>query len=840
MLDLPVREALPALRAALRDSRTAILTAPPGAGKSTLVPQALLDEPWMRDRSIVMLQPRRVAARAIAARIAAALGEALGETVGYQVRLERVGSPRTRIDVVTEGILTRRIQSDPTLADVGLIIFDEFHERSLHADLALALARRVQAALRDDLRLLIMSATLDADAISRSLGDAAPVATSTGRTFPVDVSYATTDVSIEQDPAPAVASAVRRSIGQTRGDVLAFLPGGAEIRRTQSILTDSRGAQDDAFDVVPLYGDLPFDAQQRALIRGSRRRVVLATNIAETSLTIEGVTAVVDSGLVRVARFSPSRGTSRLQTVRVSRANATQRAGRAGRLGPGMCLRLWTEITHRTLAETMPPEIEHADLTPLALDLAAWGEPDDAIQWMTAPNPGALQQARNLLRQLGALPEAGESLTAHGEELLSVGLHPRIGHLLIGGARVGQAEIAAKLAALLDSGDYRASDGADLTRAIEALTDGRDGHSARLREAAAVFERRVRHVAKGSAAFGGSPFLSEGDVGSLVALAFPERVAKRRAASRLSYVMASGRGARLKEGDALGSHEWLAIAHVDDGTGRHTESQIRLAAPVNPHALPEGAVTDRRYVAWDRDAQRVVARRERRVGELTVDSHDLVDIDETERHSALLGAVRSEGLALLGLPNKNASAGAFNSLRARITALRTWGRADFSDVDETALMSRLDEWLQPALGSARSRDDLERIDLAIALRSTMDWKRLQLVDAWAPETLTVPTGSSLRLDYASCVDGSGPVLRVRLQEVFGWTETPTVNDGRTQIVLHLLSPGYKPVQVTKDLRSFWARAYVDVRKELRARYPKHSWPEDPHTAIPIRGPKKRQ
>lgn len=815
---LPVSSALPELRTALSRERVAILTAPPGAGKSTLVPLELAREPWLGEKRIVMLEPRRLAARAVASRMAEQIGEAVGGFVGYRIRRESRVSPTTRIEVVTEGILTRSLLSQPDLAGCGLLIFDEFHERSIHADLGLALARRVQAVFRPDLRILIMSATLDEAALSRSLGDV-PIITSTGRSYPVEISYATDDLAPDRDPTPAVSAAIRRVLKAASGDVLAFLPGTSEIARVAASLQDLEGPH--ALDIRPLHGDLAIDAQQAAIQPGPRRRVVLATNIAETSLTIEGVSIVVDSGLARVSRFDSGLGLSRLDTVRIARDNAAQRAGRAGRLGPGVAWCLWTEGTQRTLAASRSPEIIDADLLPLALDLAIWGENDGAIDWITPPPAGAIAEARRILGDLGALE--GGAVTPHGRAIHQLGVHPRLGHLLIEGRRLGLGGLAADIAAIVEERDILPRDaGADLTLRLEALRGrgrGALGGLSRVRDAAREHRSRLRIEAQ--AGLG-----STEEVGRLIALAYPERVAQRRAGSTDRYRLATGRGVRLDPSDPLTHEEWLAIAHVD---ARDAEGRIFLAAPLDVAALNAEV---REVVAWDPNRGILLAQTERRIGELILDAKPLSAITDEARIGILSTAIRSEGL----LPQMLSDAA--RSLQARVLSLRAWGRSEtFPDVADEALLQELGGWLRADLLASRSRADLLGIDTAAALANLLDWNQQRALNTLAPTFIEAPTGSKVALQYSA--DGSPPVLPVRLQEIFGWIDTPLVNDDRTRVTLHLLSPARRPVQVTQDLRSFWTNTYPKVRKELRSRYPRHSWPDDPLTAAPIRGPKSR-
>lgn len=818
---LPVTEALPKLREALNRSRVVILTAPPGAGKSTLVPLELANEPWLAGLRISMLEPRRLAARTVAARMAAQRGEAVGGFVGYRIRRESKVSSSTRIEVVTEGILTRTLLAQPDLSGCGLLIFDEFHERSIHADLGLALARRAQALFRRDLRILIMSATLDEAMLSRALGGA-PVVSSAGRSFPVEISYASDDLSPDRDPVPSVSAAIRRALRTTEGDILTFLPGTSEISRVEQSLQDL--ATSEGLHLRPLHGDLAIEAQQAAILPGPGRRVVLATNIAETSLTIEGVRVVVDSGLARVSRFDSGLGLSRLSTVRIARDNADQRAGRAGRLGPGAAFRLWTESTQRALPATRAPEIVDADLLPLALDLAIWGEADEDISWITPPQTGALAEARRILRELGAM--AGDAATSHGRAIHELGVHPRIGHLLIEGRRLGIGGLAADIAALLEERDVLPREaGADLTLRVEALRGrGRGsspggGNLARVREVARDHRARLKLDARS-----GADAVEE--VGRLVALAYPERVAQRRPGSTDRYRLATGRGARLDPSDPLTHEEWLAVAHVD---ARDAEGRIFLGAALDVRDLP---AQTRDVVAWDGARGVIVAQRERRIGELVLDARPLASIDDEAKVAILATAIRAEGLLPQILSDEA------RALAARVMSLRIWGRAEeFPDVSEETLLSSLEKWLFEELRGARSKADLLRIDAVPPILQRLDWNQQRELNRLAPTFIEAPTGSRIALQYFS--DGASPVLPVRLQEIFGWLDTPTVNDGRTPVTLHLLSPARRPVQVTQDLRSFWTKTYPEVRKELRSRYPRHSWPDDPLTADPIRGPKRR-
>jgi ATP-dependent helicase HrpB len=836
LADLPVLEILPSLRAALESHRLVILTAPPGAGKSTLVPLELLREPWLKNSGIVMLQPRRLAARAVASRMAAQLSEPVGKTVGYQVRLERKISKDTRLEVVTEGILTRRLQSDPTLEGVGLVIFDEFHERSLHADTALALIREVQSALRDDLRVLVMSATLDAENLSRVLGDA-PIISSAGRAFPVEIKYAPRD---PEDATRTVVSTVRRALEDHDGDLLVFLPGAAEINRIERMLDDL-----EPVDVRPLYGDLPLEAQQAAIMPGATRRVVLATNIAETSLTIEGVRVVIDSGLARASRFDQGLGFTKLETFRITRDSADQRAGRAGRVAPGVCYRLWSESTQAGMIAQRNPEMLEADLAPFALELAAWGSSEADLEWVTPPPANAMKQARGLLANLNALEPGGigthgrTAITSHGRAMHALGTHPRLAHLLLEGKSLGFAALACDLAALLEERDPLPREaGADAMLRLEALRSWRMNQGSggantnalkRIDQLAASYRSKLEVQANSVQANQGvlEPFT----VGRLIALAYPERIAQQRTGARERYKLASGRGVKLPSQDVLSNDSWLAVAHLDAGSD---EGRIFLAAPIDPRDVQ---AESRDVIAWDARTGTLMAQREQRIGELVLDSKPLANIPEETRAKALCEAIRREGLEVLPWTDQT------RQVQARAASLRVWRHSDnladdLPDLSDIALTETLEEWLAPFLTGIRKRDDFAKLDLETALKSALTYQQAQRLETLAPSKMQVPSGSNIKLEYA--MDGGTPVLAVRLQEVFGLLETPTINEGRTSVLLHLLSPAYRPVQVTQDLRSFWQNTYPNVRKELGRRYPKHSWPEDPWTAQAVRGAVKRR
>ncbi len=828
---------LPALAAALRDGNRAVLEAPPGAGKTTRVPLALLDEPWLGGQKLVMLEPRRLAARAAARRMAQTLGERAGGTVGYRVRLDSRVSARTRIEVVTEGVLTRMLQDDPALDGVGCVVFDEFHERNLPSDLGLALALESQTALRPGLRLVVMSATLDGERVAALLaegGQPAPLVRSEGRAFPVETHYL--DRTPQGRTEDLAARAVRRAMAETDGDALVFLPGAGEIRRTEERLRE--GLPTDV-DLAPLFGALPAAEQDRAIAPSptGRRKVVLATDIAETSLTIEGVRVVVDAGLARRPRFDPASGMTRLETVRVSRASADQRRGRAGRLGPGTCHRLWTEFEHSHLAPFTPPEIAAADLAPLALELAAWGADPAALRWLDPPPEASFQQARALLRDLRALDGQGR-VTPHGRRMARLGAHPRLAHLVLRGDEMGLGATACRLAALLGERDPLRSPGrtpppADLRLRLDLLR-GRSappsvhgcsvdqGAVARAREDAKRWQRRL------------GIGLEEADAeaaGLLLALAYPERVAQRRPGSSARYRLRNGRAAALPDADALTGADFLTAAHLG-GHGR--EARIFLAAPVTAEELEEqfaDEVDEAEEVVWEAEAGRVVARRQVRLGGVVLREGPLPEPDPTAVAEALLGGIRAAGAE--ALPWSKAA----RRLRDRLGFLHALDPGAWPDVSDDALLASADDWLLPHLWGMTRLDDLRRLDLAEALLAWLPWERREEIDRLAPSHLAVPSGSRIPVDYA---EPEAPVLAVRLQEVFGLTETPRVGGGRVPVVMHLLSPAHRPAQVTRDLASFWREGYFDVRKDLRGRYPKHHWPEDPLTAEATHRAKRRR
>ena len=813
---LPVEDILPALGAALETRSSAVLVAPPGAGKTTLVPLRLLGAPWLGQGKIVMLEPRRLAARAAASRMAQTLGEKVGETVGYRVRLQSKVSARTRIEVVTEGVFTRMILADPSLEGVGAVIFDEFHERSLDADLGLALARDAQGLLRDDLRILVMSATLDGAAVARLLDDAS-VIESQGRAYPVETRYLGRDERLRLDDQ--AARAVERALAEESGGVLVFLPGQGEILRTAERLNERLRRSE--VSVAPLYGALD-PAQQDAAIAPAApgtRKVVLATSIAETSLTIEGVRVVVDCGLARVPRFDPASGLTRLATVRVSRAAADQRRGRAGRTEPGVAYRLWDEAETRALPAFADPEILDADLTGLALDLARWGARDPAdLAFLDSPPAAAFAEARALLRRLEALTEDGV-LTAHGEALSEVPLAPRLAHMVLKAGETGQAGRAALIAALVSERGLGGRD-TDLRHRLEGLLRDR---SPRARDAKALAERWARLAGRRSGAGQGAGEAL--DDGLLLAFAYPERIAKARG-GRGEFQLVSGRGAFVEPTDALARERWLAIAEMGGGERR---DRILLAAPLEEVELVAAFAgqmeTD--YRLEESGGGKLRAKRLTRLGRLVVREEIDEAPDPAVIAAALTERVRTEGLGKLPWGE------AIASFRRRVMFLQGQG-LNLPDISDFGLLQRLDDWLAPLLVGLRSLAALKPDALDGVVRSLVPWDQQRQVDSLAPARGTAPTGNSFAIDYAA---EGGPRVEVRVQEVFGLFEHPSV--GGVPLTLSLLSPAHRPIQTTKDLPGFWKGSWKDVRSDMRGRYPKHVWPEDPASAAPTTRAKPR-
>lgn len=820
--ELPVLDILPDLRKVLSKERTVILQAPPGAGKSTVLPLELIHEPWLLGKKILMLEPRRLAAKSVATRMASQLEEAAGQSIGYRVRFETKVSSKTRIEVLTEGILTRILQNNNSLDDVGLLIFDEFHERSLQSDLAFALSREVQAVLRDDLRILIMSATLDGEYLSQML-DGAPIITSTGRQFPVDITYQAPEAN--EALSLTTVRAIRRVINKDEGDILVFLPGAGDIHKVQSLLQDQ-----EQISIHPLYGNLSLAQQQAAILPDpyGKRKVVLATSIAETSLTIEGVKVVIDSGFTRISRFEPRSGLTRLVTTPVTQDAADQRAGRAGRLGPGRCVRLWAE--RQVLVPQRKAEILEADLAPLLLELSRWGLQDICgLCWITPPPAGALAQARELLIWLGALNDDG-IISKKGAAMLDLPTHPRFSHMLLEGKEAGLAALACDAAAVLEERDPMAGNGgADLGLRIETLRKWR------CRERVTADNSILDRIEKLSVQWRAqlqvecsNEIFSHMDLGMLIAAAYPERVAKRKEGTKSKYRLANGRSAKLQEHDELQLEEYLAIADMDAGT---EEGKIFLASAFDPNDLQE-RITEKDSIYWDQREGKLIARRERKIGEIILSHSALKDFPAEQKSSILCDVIRLYGNELLTWSEET------KQWQARVLSLRKWRPAeDWPDVSKEYLVENAEDWLLPFVNEVKNKDDLQKLDMKGILLSLLPWNLINKLDEYAPAKIEVPSGSMISIQYQE--DGSQPVLAVRLQEVFGWLETPRINEGRTPLMLHLLSPAYRPAQVTQDLHSFWEKTYAEVRKDLRGRYPKHSWPEDPLKAEAVKGVRKK-
>jgi ATP-dependent helicase HrpB len=840
--DLPIKEALPALAAALVQRTAVLLDAPPGAGKSTVVPLFLLDAPWLERQKILMLEPRRIAARAVAGRMAQLLDEPVGRTVGIRTRLDTRVSRDTRIEVVTEGILTRMLQTDPGLADIGCVIFDEFHERSLNADLGLALCVESQQTIRDDLRLLVMSATLALDSLSALL-DAAPVVRAHGRSFEVATHYVPRRA--EQRLEQQMAQVARTALREHDGDVLCFLPGAAEIRRTQTALEEL--GLEHGVRVLPLYGELDGAAQDAALkpLPAGERKIVLATSIAETSLTIEGVRTVVDSGLRRAAEFDPSTGMSRLVTGKASRAAADQRRGRAGRLSHGQCYRLWSEGTQDSLAAHTPPEIRNADLAPLALELACWGSSDaGTLTWLDPPPAAPLAQARDLLQRLEAL-DAGNRVTPHGRTLAGFGMHPRLAHMLAQAKSLRAVRLACELAAILSERDILRSAGAargtgavrdaDLRLRIAVLRgDAREvPYPMQIDQRAKAQAQRTAQQWQRQHATQGADSADPGSAtGILLGWAYPDRIAQSRGAGG-RFVMANGRGAHFAEAQPLSTARYLVAAELD---GAEREARIYLAAPLTAADLEEyfgAAIGASAEIRWDDRKQAVVAVRERRLGALVLESSDLKNPDADALLHAVLGGLRSLGLDALPWTRE------LRQWQARVMLMRRFevpAPEPWPDLSDAALLATLDDWAPPWLDGVTRREHFARMDLHHALHGRLSHAQGVILAREAPTHMSVPSGSSIPLDY---LDGEVPSISVRLQELFGLNVTPSIAAGRLPLLLKMLSPAGRPVQITRDLVSFWERGYHEVKKDLKGRYPKHYWPDDPYTAQATRRARPR-
>jgi ATP-dependent helicase HrpB len=815
---LPIDAVLDELARTLTANNAAVLVAPPGAGKTTRVPLALLDAPWLNGKKIIMLEPRRIAARASAERMARTLGERAGETVGYRVRFGSKISRATRIEVVTEGIFSRQILDDPELSGVAAVLFDEFHERSLDADLGLALARDAQTGLREDLRILVMSATLDGARVGKLLGDA-PVVASEGRAFPVETRYLgrKADAPIERQMADAIAVALRAD----PGSVLAFLPGAAEIRRTQNFLSER--VHDASVEIVPLFGALEASVQDRAIAPAPKgqRKVVLATSIAETSLTIEGVRIVVDSGLARVPRYEPDIGLTRLETVRASRAAVDQRRGRAGRTEPGVCYRLWDEPQTASLAAYTQPEILSADLSSLVLDLAQWGVRDPAtLAFLDPPPAPALKEANSLLSELGALDADGR-ITAEGQSLRALALPPRLARMIVDSHRLGACEEAADIAAILTERGL-GGDSVDLDHRLDQF---RRDRSPRASSARSLAQRWAQQVAstEGPPAADISP-----PTGIMLALAFPDRVARNRGNG--SFVLANGRGAAVDQTSSLARAPYIAVAEL---TGTAAHGRILLAAPIAQEDIETrfaDQIEDREEISFDRGAMALRGRRKRTLHAIT-----LSEAPVALSPSAETARIFAAGLMAAGF-DKLPWSKSLKQWRDRVMFLRKAEGDSWPDLSDTALAADGENWLVPVLYDKTSLKELSPGDLSDALMALLPWELRARLEREAPTHFEAPTGTMLAIDYEA---EQGPTIAVRLQELFGLNTHPSIAKGAVPLVLELLSPAQRPVQVTRDLPGFWRGSYAAVRSDLRGRYPRHPWPEDPATALPTRRVKPR-
>ncbi len=820
-IDLPITEVIGEVQNHLQAGNTLIVNAPPGAGKSTLLPLALLEEDWLNGRKIIMLEPRRLAAKTIAIRLADLLGEKVGQRVGYRIRFDNCVSDKTQLEVVTEGILTRMLQQDNALEGVGLVIFDEFHERSLFADTALALAREAQQVLRTDLRLMIMSATLDMPQLTTLLN--APSVVSQGRQYPVKLIHeGESDVTLLPE---LTAKVVSKAVKEQDGDILVFLPGEAEIKGCETILKRSHRT----ISIHPLYGQLPPNKQFAAIMphKEGKRKIILATSIAETSLTIEGIKVVVDCGFSRTLRFNPNSGLSKLETVEITLDSADQRAGRAGRLGPGVCYRMWTKATHNRLQEHRTPEIEEADLATLVLEMAQWGVEDiSRLTWLTPPPKGHVAQARELLHQLEAMDN--NRITAHGKAIHQLPCHPRLAHMLLMAEEEDFSALACDVAALLEERDPLGKEaGIDINTRIEVLRRYRKGElkNKKLSRIAKIAEqyRRILQVDEDNESV--DPF----ETGLLLVFAYPERIAHAKPGNNAQFKLANGSIAAAGHHDDLAHESWLAIANVNarDGVGK-----IFLASPLNPKDLAP-MVKSVEAISWDTKQGGFKAQSELRIGSIVLQSKPLHDFDEEFKINAICDAIKQEGSWLLDF-NKEVV-----QWQNRVLSLRQWDKEkSWPDVSTERLLEDNKQWLAPYLSDIKKPADLKKIDLKNILQHHLDYELQARLDELAPERISVPSGSKIKLEYKP--NGEAPILAVRLQEVFGMLETPAVYNNQVNVLIHLLSPGFKPVQITNDLNSFWHNAYFEVRKELKARYPKHHWPDKPLEAEALRGVKRKK
>jgi ATP-dependent helicase HrpB len=848
-LGLPVEAILDSLKQQLSERHEVVLEAPPGAGKTTLIPLALMDEPWLKHRKILMLEPRRIATRSAAYRMASLLNESPGQTIGYRMRLETKVSKQSKVEVITEGILTRMLQQDPSLDEVGLVIFDEFHERSLDSDLALSLCLKGRALFRaghdqnqDPLKILVMSATLDSYATSTLLGGA-PVVKSEGRAYPVDIIYGQASKPKERI-SDRMAATIKQAITENpNSSVLAFLPGQGEIRGVADALSNwIFNGKFQGIHLHPLYGNLSIEEQQQAIgpLSGQQandQKIVLATNIAETSLTIDGVDVVVDCGLVREAKFNPSIGMSGLHTVKISRASSVQRAGRAGRLRPGKCYRLWSAEQQLQLAAHGTAEILNADLAPLALQLLQWGVDDPRqLSWIDPPPKGLWQQAMDLLRSLGAIRREtnGWLLTDHGKAMTSLPVHPRLAHLLLCGSAVGFIKPAALLASLLSDRDPFSRDNADISTRLEILSGKSPcppiykGWLQRTRQLAQQFEQQATKLKRPSKV---SHLLSADQLpGYLLACAYPERIARQRHSG--GYQLANGRSAKLMGHHHLANSDWLAIAEVSSmqgGKGDIIRSAVQLDEALFDSAL-SSAIELETIAEWDTQTNRFVAEQQQKIGVLILQRTRLNTVPAEAKSAALIQHIRKQGLCLLPWTAEIAQWCARVRLVRSIEVGNNW-----PDVSDEGLLATLEDWLAPYLNTVNLLNDFKKVKLTDSLHALLPWDKQQALNKLAPTHLKVPSGSNISIDYTE----SPPVLAVKLQEMFGCEQSPAVIAGKVPLLIHLLSPAGKPLQITQDLMGFWRSSYHEVKKEMKGRYPKHPWPDNPLVEVATRKTKKR-
>jgi ATP-dependent helicase HrpB len=818
--DLPVTEIIPQVKAHFFNHNSLIIQAPPGAGKSTLLPLTFLDQPWLNGKKIMMLEPRRLATKSIAQRMASMTNTQLGDLIGFRIRFESAISKNTRLEVITEGILTRMLHSDNALEDVGMVIFDEFHERNLHSEVALALCREVQQILRPDLKLLLMSATIDAKELSGLLNS--KIIESKGRQYPVEINFANEvdEYSIGEDTA-------RQVIPLTKihdGDFLVFLPGQGDIKKAQEVLR--KALPNDL--ILPLFGQLSSGEQNRAIqpdLNG-KRKIVLSTDIAETSLTIEGIKVVVDSGFAKSSRFDPRTGLSKLILHRISNDSADQRSGRAGRLTAGHSYRLWTKAIQNQLNEYRTPELMEADLTPLVLDMKAWGKQDiRSMTWLTPPPVGTLALAEKTLETIEAISK-GE-LTAHGKEIHTLPCHPRIAHMLLFAKKQGQLGLGTDIAAILEERDPLPQDsGVDLNLRIEALRRFRSrgvslSRIKKIEKVASSYRRMFKVESENSP-------VDPWQTGLLLAYAYPERIAAARPGNNAQFQLANGKIASIGHRDDLANESWLAVAHLD---AREGMGKIWMAAPLNPKDLMP-MVKTKEVISWDRKKGGLVAMTEVRIGAIILGSRPLANIEKGDATQAILEAVRQDGEHLLNFNEET------KQVILRVANLKSWNpNQNWPDWSVAVLCENPETWLESYLTGINKNEDFKKLNLSQILLYSLDFNQQKQLNEMAPATVAVPSGSNIKIEYRS--QGDVPILSVRLQELFGLLETPKVNNGKVSLLIEILSPGYKAVQLTQDLKSFWGNGYFEVKKKLKRRYPKHEWPEDPISAEAIRGVKRK-